>query len=200
MNNPHSELSTRFQIVLVGVGGEGILFLTRVIAQTALQQGHEVIGSETYGMAQRGGSVISHLKLGGFAGPMVRRGAADVLLALNDAEACKALDYLRQGGTCIANAPDGRFPPDALKGYVADRDLTCAAADANRVALELGAPGIANMALLGFAAAKGALPFRLEQLADAAASLSREHLRALNREALYRGSQLAPVVREEESQ
>jgi indolepyruvate ferredoxin oxidoreductase beta subunit len=151
-------------------------------------------------MAQRGGSVASYLKLGGFAGPMVRRGTADLLLALNDAEACKALDYLREGGMCIANASDGRFPPEALHGYIADRALACAAADANRVALELGAPGIANMALLGFAAAKGALPFRLEQLADAAASLSREHLRALNREALYRGSQLAPVPIEEQPQ
>ncbi len=183
----------RFQMVLVGVGGEGILFLTRVIAQAALQQGHEVIGSETYGMAQRGGSVISHLKLGGFTGPMIRRGSADLLLALNDGEAWKALDYPWQGGRCIVNAPGGTFPPDALKGYIADRELVCAAVDANHIALDLGAPTIANMALLGFAAAHSALPFRLEQLADAADSLSREHLRALNREALYRGSQMVSV-------
>lgn len=184
----------QFRIVVAGIGGEGIVFLTRVIAGAALKQGHEVIGSETYGMSQRGGSVVSHLKLGTFAGPMIRRGTADLLIATNEAEATKCLETPRDGGTVVVNAPEGCFPNERLSGYIAQRNLICLGVDANQAALELGTPAVANMILLGVVVAYGALPFTFEQLAESAAVLSREHLRTLNREALFRGSQLVRVA------
>ena len=63
-------------IVLCGLGGQGILFVTKVMAQTALNKGFDVMGAETHGMAQRGGSVISHLRIGRNQSSLVRTGAS----------------------------------------------------------------------------------------------------------------------------
>lgn len=61
----------RHQMILAGIGGQGVLFATKLLAESARRQGLAVIGSETHGMSQRGGSVVSHLKVGGFSSPMV---------------------------------------------------------------------------------------------------------------------------------
>ncbi|MBW1920143.1 MAG: 2-oxoacid:acceptor oxidoreductase family protein, partial [Deltaproteobacteria bacterium] len=73
-------------IVLCGLGGQGILFMTRVIAQAALDKGLNIMGAETHGMAQRGGSVVSHLRLGQAQGSLVRTGSAHFLLGLDENE------------------------------------------------------------------------------------------------------------------
>lgn len=142
------------QIIVSGVGGQGILFITRLLAETALEMGLSVLISETHGMAQRGGNVISHLKVfpqadGPAAGsppsyfsPLVRPGCADLLLAMHpDGETAHGF-YLKAGGVVISNRPDSSSP-NAL--------------DAGRLALELGSPLSANVVLLGFAAGSGVL-------------------------------------------
>ena len=70
------------QLIISGVGGQGILFVTRLLAETAIAAGMPVLTSETHGMAQRGGIVISHLKVGEYTSPLVRPGQADGLLSL----------------------------------------------------------------------------------------------------------------------
>ncbi|MBW1888117.1 MAG: 2-oxoacid:acceptor oxidoreductase family protein, partial [Deltaproteobacteria bacterium] len=70
-------------IALCGLGGQGILFMTRVLAQAALDKGFNVMGAETHGMAQRGGSVISHLRLGDIESSLVMAGSARFLLSLD---------------------------------------------------------------------------------------------------------------------
>ena len=72
----------QYQIVISGVGGQGVLFVTRLLAEAAIGKGLPVFTSETHGMAQRGGTVISHLKVGRFASPLIMPGAADGLNAL----------------------------------------------------------------------------------------------------------------------
>ena len=69
-------MSTAFkqQIVISGVGGQGVLFVTRLLAEAAIARGLPVLTSETHGMAQRGGSVVSHLKVGDFSSPLIRSG------------------------------------------------------------------------------------------------------------------------------
>jgi indolepyruvate ferredoxin oxidoreductase beta subunit len=69
--------SERAQLVISGVGGQGVLFVTRLMAEAVIRKGLPVMTSETHGMAQRGGSVISHLKVGVFSSPLIRGGAAD---------------------------------------------------------------------------------------------------------------------------
>jgi len=142
------------QIIISGVGGQGILFITRLLAETALEMGFSVLISETHGMAQRGGNVVSHLKVSSpaddkaadsprpFVSPLIRPGRADLLLAMHpDGEAAHGY-YLKAGGVTISNRPNSSNP---------------SALDAGRVALDLGSPVSANLALLGFAAGSGAL-------------------------------------------
>lgn len=124
-----------FKIVIAGRGGEGILFMTKVLAEGAFRQGHPVISVETHGMAQRGGSVISQLKIGDFLSPMIRYGEADLLIATSEREAARNLVYLREGGKLIRDSRAGG-PYDI---------------DARGIALKLDHPRGANLVLLGFA-------------------------------------------------
>ena len=75
------------KLILAGIGGQGVVFATRLLAQTAAAMGMPVLASETHGMSQRGGSVLAHLKLGGTESPLIRRGTADILLAFDRDEA-----------------------------------------------------------------------------------------------------------------
>ncbi|MDP2658824.1 MAG: 2-oxoacid:acceptor oxidoreductase family protein, partial [Candidatus Deferrimicrobium sp.] len=100
----------RRQVVLSGVGGQGILFLSRLLAEAAIAGGFPVLTSETHGMAQRGGVVVSHLKVGGFDSPLVRMGRADLLLVLKEENVALHRVFLADGGALVVNAP---VPTDA---------------------------------------------------------------------------------------
>jgi indolepyruvate ferredoxin oxidoreductase beta subunit len=94
-------------IVLCGLGGQGILFMTKVLAEDALRRKIPVLGAETHGMAQRGGSVVSHLRMGNAKSSLVSSGQARFLLALDPWEAYRNLPFLAPGGFLFANAPEG---------------------------------------------------------------------------------------------
>ena len=96
--------------VLSGLGGQGILFMTKLLARTAVNKGLKILVAETHGMAQRGGSVISHLRVGDVKGSVVRAGSAHILLALEENEAYRNIPYLADGGKLYANAPKPSFP------------------------------------------------------------------------------------------
>ncbi len=132
----------RQQVVLSGVGGQGILFLSRLLAEAAIAAGLPVLTSETHGMAQRGGVVVSHLKVGGFDSPLVRTGRADLLLVLKEENVVLHREFLADGGALVVNAP---VPIDAGPG------VRLHAVDADALALSAGAPHAANLVLLGFA-------------------------------------------------
>ena len=139
------------QIIVSGIGGQGVLFVTRLLAETALALGYSVLISETHGMAQRGGNVVSHLKVGGLsaASPLIRPGRADLFLGLHPDALQVHGFYLKPDGKALCNMFQGDSP------Y---------AIDATRIALELGAPVSANLVLLGFAAASGFLFCKPEDL------------------------------------
>ncbi len=153
-------------IVLCGLGGQGILFMTKMLAQTALGKGIPVMGAETHGMAQRGGSVVSHLRLGEVEGSLVRAGTADILLALEGNEAYRSLPYLGRGGRMYANASPEVFPGPEVKPYLEKHDMICRCTDAGRVAMEHGSPMSSNLALIGFFSAFDEGPFTFTDLRD----------------------------------
>ncbi len=130
------------RIVISGRGGQGVLTLTRVVAEAAMAGGHEVITTETHGMAQRGGAVLSTVKVGPFHGPLVGPGEAEVALFLHADNLPVHGHYLRAGGTAFVNG-----------GTLSSAD----AVDADRLAAGVGQPRAANLALLGYAAGKGML-------------------------------------------
>jgi indolepyruvate ferredoxin oxidoreductase beta subunit len=130
------------QLIISGVGGQGILFVTRLLAETAMRAGMPVLTSETHGMAQRGGVVISHLKAGAFTSPLVGSARADGLLLLRGENLPLHRHFLRPGGWVVVNAKE---PPAGLDGHPLHW------VDADGLALGLGNPQGANLVLLGFA-------------------------------------------------
>jgi indolepyruvate ferredoxin oxidoreductase beta subunit len=130
------------RIVISGRGGQGVLTLTRVVAEAAVAAGHEVITTETHGMAQRGGAVLSTVKVGPFHGPLIGAGEAEIGLFLHADNLPIHGHYLRRGAAAVIN---GSAPPGA------------GAVDADGLAAQVGQPRAANLALLGYAAGKGVL-------------------------------------------
>ncbi|MFQ5854880.1 MAG: 2-oxoacid:acceptor oxidoreductase family protein [Anaerolineae bacterium] len=177
----------QLKLVIVGIGGQGVLFATHVLSEAALALDLEVIGAETHGMSQRGGSVISHLKVGMTGGPLVRRGTADAFLALDPDEGYKALGFLRDGAVGFVNTGRPDFPRPEIAKHLAERGIELHTLDADDIAMELGSPALANVALIGFALAHPAFPFRFSDIQETVTRVSKERFRASNLEALARG-------------
>jgi indolepyruvate ferredoxin oxidoreductase beta subunit len=131
--------TTRQQIVISGVGGQGVLFVTRLLAEAAIRKGLPVLTSETHGMAQRGGTVISHLKVGAFTSPLIRTGHADALLALKAEGAVQHGHYLHRQGWALVN--DISPKKDTAGGWQR--------LDADVLAQDIGNPRAVNLVVLG---------------------------------------------------
>jgi len=161
------------QMIISGVGGQGVLLVTRIFAAFALQEGYPLIGSEDHGMSQRGGSVMTHLKIGNFESPLVKKGSADILLSLEKNEAYKNLHYLkpasngRDGGLCFINASDPNDMNREIAAYLKEKKIETYVVGADRLAKEMGSLQSANIALIGFAASHPRFPFPQDKLKDA---------------------------------
>ena len=90
-------------ILICGVGGQGTVLASKIIAASAMDEGSAVHSAETIGMAQRGGSVTSHVRIGEAYAPLIPQGAADMILAFEPAEAVRNLGYLKKDGIVIVN-------------------------------------------------------------------------------------------------
>jgi indolepyruvate ferredoxin oxidoreductase beta subunit len=167
-------------IVLSGLGGQGILFMTKVLAQAALNKGLKTMGAETHGMAQRGGSVISHLRLGEVEGSLVRTGSAHFLLALEENEAYRTIPFLAKSGRLYANASPNSFTKAAVKPYLEKMSIVCRSTQAEKIATEMGAPMSSNLALLGFFAAFEKDPVTREELRKAIDQVTPERFKEIN--------------------
>jgi len=151
--------STITNILLVGVGGQGILLASEILAETCMLAGFDVKKSEIHGMSQRGGSVVSHVRFGKEVfSPIVPEGEGDVLFGFELMETCRALPLLRRGARVIAN--DLQIPPPAvLSGqqvYPQDLPETMRSrfpdfllVDGQHLAEQAGNPRTANTVLLG---------------------------------------------------
>jgi indolepyruvate ferredoxin oxidoreductase, beta subunit len=151
-------------MVLCGLGGQGILFMTRILAHTGLDRGLNLMGAETHGMAQRGGSVVSHLRFGNVEGSLVRTGTAHYLLALEENEAYRNLPFLSRGGKMYVNTNADHFPREEVRGFLAKKEIFYRSFPAGSVALELGAALSSNLAMLGYFSAFDNTPFGPEEL------------------------------------
>ena len=175
------------QMILSGVGGQGILFSTRIFTTLALEQGYNVIGSETHGMAQRGGSVISHLKIGDYSSPLVRQGTADILFSFDRDEAYRTLGFLKGGGLCFVNSPKEDFWDPGIKGYLEKNEIRAYSFPADKVALALGAPRSANLALIGYALSVPDVPFTYEDVKETIVRVTPPRFRDANLNAFDTG-------------
>ena len=134
----------RQQIIISGVGGQGILFVTRLLAEAAIIKGFSVFTSETHGMAQRGGTVLSHLKVGNFSSPLIRPFRADGLLALKAESLAQHGFYLKSDAWAVVNSSNDVTPAANWSAFTVDADM---------LAQKIKNPKSVNLILLGFAMA-----------------------------------------------
>lgn len=127
-----------FQIVIGGVGGQGVLFVTRLLAEAAVDKNLPVFTSETHGMAQRGGTVVSYLKVGNFSSPLIVPGRADGLIALKAESLEQHGGYLKPGGWAVVNS-----------GMPNQAPAQCHF-DADRLARRMNDSRSVNLIMLGF--------------------------------------------------
>jgi indolepyruvate ferredoxin oxidoreductase beta subunit len=163
------------QIIVSGIGGQGVLFLTRVIAQVAVERGIPVLTSENHGMAQRGGTVLSTIKVGDFASPLVRTGQADLGLMLWDANEPVHSSLLKADATMIINS-------------------TAAGAgiriDAAKIAREMGNAVLLNLILLGVAIKRGTIFCSSAECEQVISSLAPRKFVEQNLKAFHKGLEL----------
>mgnify|MGYP006281466847 CR=1 FL=1 len=147
-------------ILFCGIGGQGILTSSRVLALAAMHAGLDVKVSEVHGMSQRGGNVDTHVRIGrDVPSSLIPRGAAHVLIAFEKLEALRYLDYLRPDGVaivCPLEIPplslslkkDSAYVPN-IDGHLAQRAPLLLMVEADRMAREVGDSRMVNVILLG---------------------------------------------------
>ena len=169
-----SQINT--QIIVCGRGGQGVLFLTRLLDEAAISENCDVISSETHGMAMRGGSVVSYIKIGGYHSPLVIAGQADVLLVLSKTELERNRYLVKKGCEQI---------------YVNDTETGDRVIDATGEAGELGSVVVTNLVLLGFACGHAGFPLSYETIKSVLEKISPQRAVELNLRALERGYEQA---------
>lgn len=161
-------------ILLCGVGGQGIVLASKLIAAAAMREGHTVHSAETIGMAQRGGSVTSHIRIGADIGsPLIPFGTADMILAFEPAEAVRNLHYLKPDGTIIVNRTPVQPTTESLRatGYDGTKEIAylktkcnCVVIDGEALCAPFGSVRYLNMIALGAVSATGKLSIPEEAL------------------------------------
>ena len=175
-------------VLLTGVGGQGTVLAAKVLAQAAQAKGWQVRTAETIGMAQRGGSVVSHVRMDDngeeVIAPLVAKGTADMIIAFEPAEAARVLPYLAPDGVMVSATTSIQPITAALstEPYLAEATIAslderlneCAAASARFVLVDdeavlsqVGNRKALNTVLLAFALKTGHLPLSLDDLRDA---------------------------------
>lgn len=169
----------KVQIILAGIGGQGILFSSRLLSEWGLKLGLNIMGSETHGMSQRGGSVIAHLKLGDFQSPMIREGSADILYSFEENETYRTLKFLRRGGVCFANLENVERFDGGILDYLKSKEITSRVYNASGAAAEIGSVMFTNIMLIGYSVGTGLVPFKHEDLVTVLKSLGKKaHIEA----------------------
>lgn len=182
-------------ILLCGVGGQGTVLASKLLASAAMAKGIPVMSAETIGMAQKGGSVFSHLRLGeGLHSPMLALRTADLIIGFEPAEAVRMLPYLKREGCMVVNSQpvipvssalrqsgyDGREMVEYLKRNVNELLVV----DGARACAEVGSVKALNIVMLGAAASKGRLGFTLDEIREAMRGMVRPQFLDMNNKAL----------------
>jgi indolepyruvate ferredoxin oxidoreductase beta subunit len=155
-------------ILLTGVGGQGTVLAARLIGETAIAKGLPVRGSETIGMAQRGGSVTSQIRIGdGAYSPLVHHGMVDLLIGFEAAEAVRASPYLKADGTMVvcdkqveSSIPGNSYNKAEMLDWLRTNIKQCYILESEKLTSER----TLNVALLGVAIAHNLLPFTFEEM------------------------------------
>ena len=185
----------RKNIRLCGVGGQGTILASRLIATAAMDKGIEIKTAETIGMAQRGGSVFSHVRLGeGANAPLIGKGEVDLIIGFEPGETVRQLPMLRKGGAVVVSSRpvmpvsamigQSGYDPSKMIEYLKENVERLTIVDADKAAQDLGSAKTLNVVLLGAALRSGELGLTEEDLMNAVREKVPEKLVALNMRAL----------------
>ncbi|WP_456326410.1 indolepyruvate oxidoreductase subunit beta [Palaeococcus sp. (in: euryarchaeotes)] len=191
-----------FNLIIAGVGGQGGLTLSRIIGNAAMKEGYNVRIGETLGMSQRYGSVLSYLRFGDVYSPLIEEGEADLMLALEPAEALRNARFLSAKSYVLLNAypiqtattlvGKERYPSiDEVRAAISricPIDVRNFQDEADKInSRTLG------VLMLGYAYGKGLIPLKKESLKEGIREILKEKLWETNFMALERGIELAKL-------
>jgi indolepyruvate ferredoxin oxidoreductase beta subunit len=183
-----------YDIMIVGIGGQGTILASNIIGEACLIEERTVRGAETHGMAQRGGSVESHIRIDGKYGPLIAPGTADILIAFDMLEGLRYSHFLKEGGRMILNChmviPTSVFvqglslpSEEDIISRLSGKNLCLV--DAETIAEEAGSPLSANVVMLG--AASQHFPLRVDSLLTAVQRLVPPNTVVVNTKAFEMG-------------
>lgn len=182
-------------IVLCGVGGQGTVLASKLIAAAAMERSLPVMSAETIGMAQRGGSVFSHVRIGeGVYSPMIAKGEADIILGFEPGETVRMLPFLKEGGTVIvssreiipvtATLSNFSYNGSEMISYLRKHVKKLFVIDARKACEDIGSSKVLNILLLGAAIQSDALGLSEADIKDAIRKRLPERFHELNFKAL----------------
>ena len=186
--------------LLCGVGGQGTVLASRLIADAAMQGNMNVRTAETIGMAQRGGCVVSHVRIGReIHSSLIPKKSADILIGFEPAEAVRNSDYLKPDGVIIVNkraiAPvtaslsETNYQAENMIEYLEKTDARLVVVDGDQIMKQCGSSKVLNIALLGAALASGELGISFDEMKAAIKRRVPQKFHEMNFMALELGTQ-----------
>jgi len=194
-------MSDSYNILIVGVGGQGVLLASEIISDVAIRANLDVKKSEFHGMSQRGGVVSSHVKIDKKVySPTIEYGQADVMISFEQAEGLRALDWMKKDGVAIVStttlvpaivtsSKGMKYPEDAI-GEMKKKAKNVIAVEADEIARELGNPRLVNTILLGVLSTIA--PYEQGLWDESIKARVKEKFVDINLKAIERGRQLNP--------
>lgn len=185
--------------ILTGVGGQGTVLASKLIVGCAMDKGLKAQSAETIGMAQKGGSVVSHVRIGqDIYSPLIPFNKADLLVGFEPSEAVRNLHYLKKDGTVIvssksivpttATLSNKTFEAKAMINYIKSKVSNVIVIDADYIIEECGTSKVLNLALLGAASSSGKLDLDKEDFEKAIETKIAKKYRQLNHKAFKLGA------------
>jgi indolepyruvate ferredoxin oxidoreductase, beta subunit len=195
----------KLDVVFCGVGGQGVVVLSDIFCEAALIDGFDVAKAEIHGMAQRGGSIVAHARLGEkVQAPMIERGKADVVLGFEVLETARALSMLRNDGTVVVNTK--YIPPNAaaacsskplseqqLLTMIRGKISKVHEVDGIGIAVKLGNPLVVNTVLLGALSALPENPVKKDSFEKAIVGRFKEKYVKVNLQAFQFGKETVKI-------
>lgn len=193
--------------ILSGVGGQGTVLASKLIAQAAMDKGQNARTAETIGMAQRGGCVVSHVRIGDeIHSPMIPKHSADVIIGFEPAEAVRCLPYLKKGGVAVVSRKairpvtsslgNSAYNGSEMMPYLQKEAARLIVVDGDKICKACGSAKVLNVALLGAACASGMLGLSMDELKTAISKRVKPQFIALNTKALEEGAKAAEIMQQ----
>lgn len=177
--------------LLCGVGGQGTVLASKMIAYAAMEKGQNVRTAETIGMAQRGGCVVSHVRVGDtIHSPLIPKAGADIMIAFEPAEAVRNLSYLKENGTVVVNTKAVKpvtatlsasdYNGSEMLTYLQKKVKKLIIVEAEKLCEQCGSAKVLNIIMLAAAVKTGALSMNMEELKTAIMNKIPKKYQALN--------------------